>query len=113
MKNKGTLFGVVVMLTAALLLGLTLAGCKNKSGPAAPTKAGEAPAAPVTTPPAAVKGTTPAAIQQTTCPVMGKPINKDIFTKYQGKKVYFCCAGCKKKFENAPKEYIGKLPQFK
>jgi YHS domain-containing protein len=54
-----------------------------------------------------------AAAEQTTCPVMGGAINKALFTEYQGKKVYFCCDGCKEKFEAAPEQYIAKLPQFK
>ena len=51
-------------------------------------------------------------VEQTTCPVMGNAINKDIFVEYKGKKVYFCCPPCKEKFEEAPEEYIAKLPQF-
>ena len=51
--------------------------------------------------------------QQTTCPVMGLPINKDLFTVYKGKKVYFCCPGCKPEFEKNPEKYLAKLPQFK
>jgi YHS domain-containing protein len=51
-------------------------------------------------------------IEQTTCPVMGAPINKALFTEYKGKKVYFCCEGCKEKFEQAPEQYVAKLPQF-
>jgi YHS domain-containing protein len=54
--------------------------------------------------------------EQVTCPATGKPINKDSFTEYKGKKVYFCCGGpggpCKEKFEANPEEYITKLPQF-
>jgi YHS domain-containing protein len=50
--------------------------------------------------------------EQTECPVTGGPINKDIYTVYQGKKVYFCCEGCKRTFEKNPQKYIGKLPQF-
>ncbi len=53
-----------------------------------------------------------AAAEQTTCPVMGGAINKALFTEYKGKKVYFCCDGCKEKFEEAPEQYIAKLPQF-
>ncbi|HBG26113.1 MAG TPA: hypothetical protein DDX75_03355 [Phycisphaerales bacterium] len=49
---------------------------------------------------------------QTTCPVMGGPINKDIFVEYQGKKVYFCCAGCIEQFNKEPEKYLPKLPQF-
>jgi YHS domain-containing protein len=50
--------------------------------------------------------------EQTECPVTGGPINKDIFTVYEGKKVYFCCEGCKRAFDKNPEKYIGKLPQF-
>lgn len=53
-----------------------------------------------------------AAGEQTTCPVMGNPIDKDIFVEYQGKKVYFCCQACVAKFNADPAKYIAKLPQF-
>jgi YHS domain-containing protein len=43
---------------------------------------------------------------------MEGPINKDIFTEYKGKKVYFCCPGCKVEFEKEPEKYLPKLPQF-
>jgi Cu(I)/Ag(I) efflux system membrane fusion protein len=60
--------------------------------------------------------TTPAATEpatlQKTCPVMGGPINPDIFTEYQGQKVYFCCKGCDQKFRENPEKYLSKLPQF-
>jgi len=36
-----------------------------------------------------------------------------LYTEYKGKKVYFCCSGCKEKFEEEPEKYIAKLPQFK
>ena len=87
------------MLAVLLLIGLVvLTGCKKKSEPVAPAETGKAVSA---------------AIQQTTCPIMGGAINKDIFTEYKGKKVYFCCAGCKEKFEKEPEKYLDKLPQFK
>jgi YHS domain-containing protein len=50
--------------------------------------------------------------EQTTCPVMGNPINKNIFVEYQGKKVYFCCNGCPDIFKADPEKYLAKLPQF-
>ncbi len=54
-----------------------------------------------------------AAVEQKTCPVMdGNPIDKQYFTEYEGKKVYFCCPGCDKKFNANPEQYIAKLPQF-
>ncbi len=55
----------------------------------------------------------PTAAVQTVCPIMGGKINKSVFTEYKGKKVYFCCAGCKPTFEKNPEKYIAKLPQFK
>jgi YHS domain-containing protein len=50
--------------------------------------------------------------EQTLCPVMGNPINKDVFVEYRGKKVYFCCPGCDEKFKANPEKYLDKLPQF-
>jgi YHS domain-containing protein len=43
---------------------------------------------------------------------MGAPINKALFVEYKGEKVYFCCAGCEKKFEENPEQYVSKLPQL-
>ncbi len=66
-----------------------------------------------TTPAEAVKAAVAEAIEQTTCPIMGGAIDKKYFTEYKGKKVYFCCPGCKPKFEADPEKYAAKLPQFK
>ena len=99
MKSRRTQFGLVFTLISLLLIGLVgVTGCKKKSEPSAPAEAEKAVSA---------------TIQQTTCPIMGGAINKDIFTEYKGKKVYFCCAGCKEKFEKEPEKYLDKLPQFK
>lgn len=49
---------------------------------------------------------------QTKCPVSGKPINPEAFVEYKGEKVYFCCPGCPKAFEENPEKYVAKLPQF-
>jgi YHS domain-containing protein len=46
---------------------------------------------------------------QTNCPVMGGTINKDIYADYEGKRVYFCCAGCIPEFQKDPAKYIKKL----
>lgn len=46
------------------------------------------------------------------CPVMGGKVDPKLSTEYQGKKVYFCCAGCPSKFKKNPEKYVGKLPQF-
>jgi len=50
--------------------------------------------------------------EQNLCPVMGNPINKDIFVEYQGRKVYFCCPSCIEEFQKNPEKYLPKLPQF-
>lgn len=46
---------------------------------------------------------------QTVCPVMEGEIDKEFFADHEGKRVYFCCLGCKEKFEKEPEEYIKKL----
>ncbi len=47
------------------------------------------------------------------CPVMpDMKINPDIFTDYQGKRVYFCCNNCKAAFVKNPEKYLPHLPQF-
>lgn len=98
MKSRRTQFGIVLTLASLLVVGLiVLNGCK-KSEPTTPTETEKAVSA---------------AIEQTTCPVMGGAINKDIFTEYKGKKVYFCMTSCKEEFEKEPEKYIAKLPQFK
>lgn len=99
MKSTRAQFGIVFMLAVLLLVGsVALTGCKKKSEPAAPAES---------------ERVASAKIQQAICPVMAGAINKDIFTEYKGKKVYFCCAGCKEKFEKEPEKYLAKLPQFK
>ena len=49
---------------------------------------------------------------QKICPVMGQPVDPNVFVEYQGKKVYFCCDDCKADFLKNPEKYIAKLPQF-
>ena len=50
---------------------------------------------------------------QTNCPVMeAMAIDKSVYTEHQGKKVYFCCAGCINTFKENPQQYLSKLPQF-
>ena len=46
---------------------------------------------------------------QTTCPVMGGKINKKYYEDYQGKRVYFCCPDCPKKFKANPAKYTKKM----
>lgn len=46
---------------------------------------------------------------QTTCPVTGEPIDKAVFTDYEGRRVYFCCEKCIAEFAKKPGEYLDKL----
>lgn len=50
-----------------------------------------------------------AAQAQTVCAVCGNPMNKEIFSDIDGKRVYFCCAECKAKFDADPKTYLEKM----
>ena len=94
-RNKNlTMFLIVSIL---MLTMFSLAGCKKKSEPAVPKEA---------------KEVVSAKIEQTTCPIMDNPINKNLYAEYKGKKVYFCCPGCKPKFEADPEKYVTKLPQY-
>ena len=97
MKNRKTQWPVALTLIVFVLAGIfLLSGCKKKSEPA----------------PAETKEVVSQAIEQKICPVMEAPINKELYTEYKGKKVYFCCPGCKEKFAKEPDKYIPKLPQF-
>lgn len=101
MKTMKTKLVIALILTGLLIVALiALTACKKKSEPA-PSEQIEEIAAELK------------AVEQTICPVMKGPINKDIFTEYEGKKVYFCCDACKQKFEEEPEEYLAELPQFK
>lgn len=46
---------------------------------------------------------------QTLCPIMGGPIDKTAYVDYEGKRVYFCCAGCKSSFLKDPEKYMRKM----
>ena len=98
MKNRKTQLEIALALTIFILAGVfLLTGCKKESEPAAPAE---------------TKQVVSEVIEQKTCPVMAGAINKELYTEYKGKKVYFCCSGCKEMFEKEPDKYISKLPQF-
>ncbi|MCL5279762.1 MAG: YHS domain-containing protein [Planctomycetes bacterium] len=94
MSIRSVALGSLVVFVGLVLGVLVLAGCQ-KEKPAVRQPAKQA-----------------AAGEQTTCPVMGNPIDKNIFVEYQGKKVYFCCKGCPDMFRANPEKYLAKLPQF-
>ena len=94
-RNKNLV--ILLCISVLMLTMFSSAGCKKKSEPIAPAE---------------IKQVVSEAIEQKTCPIMGNPINKELYTEYKGQKIYFCCAGCKPKFEADPEKYITKLPQF-
>ena len=104
---------LVVFLTVGLV---AVNGCKKSEPQSSESHEGHDHAA-MTAKPAemveAAKAVVAEINEQKTCPIMGGPINKDVFIEYKGKKVYFCCPGCEGKFAENPEEYIAKLPQFK
>ncbi len=47
---------------------------------------------------------------QTTCPVSGKELSeKQVYTDYQGRRVYFCCEKCIAEFDKDPADYLSRL----
>jgi YHS domain-containing protein len=48
---------------------------------------------------------------QTVCPVLSGKIDKNIYADYQGKRIYFCCAGCIEEFKNNPDKYLKKMEE--
>ena len=50
-----------------------------------------------------------AVIKQQKCPVMGYKPTPKLFTDYQGKRIYFCCASCVPAFKKTPDTYMKKI----
>lgn len=59
--------------------------------------------------PVAASGQPAGSRPQTLCPVMGAPINREIFVDYQGQRIYFCCAACIDLFKRHPEKYLQEL----
>lgn len=93
-----------IILSAFALGALALVGCSQEHATTeaaveeAPKPAQEA-AVPETPDVEEITG-------QPTCPVMGNPVSRALHTDYQGKRVYFCCPPCVKKFENDPDKFM-------
>ena len=49
------------------------------------------------------------AAAQSKCPVLGNKIDEKVFVDYQGKRIYFCCAGCIDEFKKDPEKYLKKM----
>ncbi len=46
---------------------------------------------------------------QTDCPVLGEPINKNLYVDFQGKRIYVCCDDCIEKVNADPEKYIKEI----
>lgn len=46
---------------------------------------------------------------QEKCPVMGFDIDRQLFTDYQSKRVYFCCPSCPSDFKRTPGKYMEQM----
>ncbi|MGC8915590.1 MAG: YHS domain-containing protein [Thermoanaerobaculum sp.] len=46
---------------------------------------------------------------QQSCPVSGKPIDKNVYLDYQGQRIYFCCPRCPAEFRKNPEKYFAKF----
>jgi len=46
---------------------------------------------------------------QEKCPVLGGPVNRNVYVDHEGKRIYFCCPPCIKEFEKDPEKYLEKL----
>lgn len=46
---------------------------------------------------------------QTNCPVMGGPIDKNLYVDAKGKRIYICCMACEDAIRAEPEKYIEKI----
>ncbi|QJB57025.1 hypothetical protein [Pseudodesulfovibrio sp. zrk46] len=46
---------------------------------------------------------------QKLCPVMGFEINRDLFSDYMDKRIYFCCPICPPEFKRSPEKYMAEM----
>ena len=85
---------VAVMAVALGAAGLFAMGCQKTEPQApAPAAAGQPE------------------IAQKICPVLGNPIDPNVHTDYNGRRIYFCCTSCLKAFEADPEKYIAKVDE--
>jgi YHS domain-containing protein len=46
---------------------------------------------------------------QTTCPVKGGTVKQELYTDYNGQRVYFCTPACREEFKRNPDTYLQKM----
>jgi len=92
----------------AVALAAALAGCSKGDKAQGTPKPGSAKP-PAGAGAAAQAADQPKGVAQTVCPVMGGKIDKAFYADHAGKRVCFCCGGCKEDFEKDPEKYIRQL----
>jgi YHS domain-containing protein len=83
-----------IAVVLQVLLALTLAGATAAAGPKAPSSDAK-----------------PAVQAQVRCPVTGEVVDDPSTAAksvYKGTTYYFCCPGCKPKFDADPEKYLKK-----
>lgn len=43
------------------------------------------------------------------CPVMGNPVDPEVYVDYEGRRIGFCCPGCDAEFMADPEKYLKKV----
>lgn len=51
-------------------------------------------------------------VPQKTCPVMGNPINEDLYVEHEGKKIHVCCEPCMAQVKENPEKFVEKLKEM-
>jgi len=95
MKARDVLAGAAAL---TLLGAIFVAGCGQREENMAPAASTASTAGQVE-------------IAQKVCPVMGGPIDKDIYVDHEGRRVYFCCTACVDAFKQDPEKYLRKLDE--
>lgn len=90
------LTSMIVVAALVVAAGMVVTGCGGEEE----NKAANTPA---------VEDTKAAEATQTECPIMGNPINKDVYVDYNGKRIYMCCPRCEVTFNKDPEKYIKKM----
>lgn len=50
---------------------------------------------------------------QPQCPVSGEAIDPSVYVDHNGKRIYFCCEKCRKKFNKKPEKFLQKMENSK
>lgn len=104
---------VIVLFVGVLLVGtILLQGCQESNKNSFEMSTVEPIQTPTTMVQYEQENKNEQIIMQTTCPIMDMAIDKNIYTEYKGRKVYFCCSNCINTFNENPEKYLSKLPQF-